>query len=121
MRLAVFALALFAAAPAFAAANGGSMDDRNPFFNASLFAMCDSADAARRAQCTAYLGGFAEGYIWNSPSRCYGPSPEKFRAEYLATLKRDRALIGDPSGAVLFALMERLSSDKCEGVKGNTK
>ena len=28
------------------------------------------------------------------------------------------ALIGDPSGAVLFALMERLSSDKCEGVKG---
>ena len=88
------------------------------YFGGDGYVQQAGADAARRAQCTAYLGGFAEGYIWNSPSRCYGPSPEKFRAEYLATLKRDRALIGDPSGAVLFALMERLSSDKCEGVKG---
>ena len=84
-----------------------------PLFNANLLALCDARDAAKHQLCTTYLSGFAEGYIWNSKDRCNAPSVESFRQEYLASLRREPSLRRDPSGNILFALMERLTTTRC--------
>lgn len=86
-----------------------------PLFNANLVALCEASEPAKQQLCTTYLSGFAEGYIWNSKDRCNAPSVEVLRREYLAALRRDASLRRDPSGNILFALMERLTTTQCTG------
>ena len=106
-RCAVAALFVLPSGVALAAAY------EEPLFNANLVALCEARDAAKQQLCTTYLSGFAEGYIWNSKDRCNAPSVENFRQEYLAALRREPSLRRDPSGNILFALMERLTTTQC--------
>ncbi len=62
-----------------------------------------------------YLSGFAEGYIWNSKDRCNAPSVETLRREYLSAMRGDASLRRDPSGNILFALMEKFTTTQCAG------
>ncbi len=85
-----------------------------PLFNANLMALCEARDAAKQQLCTTYLSGFAEGYIWNSKDRCNAPSVETLRREYLSAMRATPSLRRDPSGNILFALMEKLTTTRCE-------
>lgn len=100
-------LATLSSSGAFAAAY------EEPLFNANLVALCEAREAAKQQLCTTYLSGFAEGYIWNSKDRCNAPSVETLRRDYLAMLRREPSLRRDPSGNILFALMERLTTSQC--------
>ena len=111
-------LAILAIAGSTDPASAAHLDDQDTFYNRTLFALCDSAEPARRQVCAAHLTGFAEGYIWNSPDRCYGPelSAARLRQGYLALLRQRPELQRDPSGGVLHGLMEGLTTTRCAGV-----
>jgi hypothetical protein len=109
-RSVVAAVVLTLLSPAIA--NAAAYEE--PLFNADLVALCEARDAAKQRLCTTYLSGFAEGYIWNSKDRCNAPSVETLRREYLAAIARDATLKRDPSGNLLFALMQRLTGTRCK-------
>ena len=114
---AIAALAMGSGASALAAA------DQDPYYNSGLFLLCDSPNHSDQLVCTTYMNGFAEGYIQNSRDRCYAPTGAKLKEDYVRTIRRDPTLLRDRSGGILFSLMERLSTTKCDvpGQKPGTK